>query len=251
MKFRQVIVLVSTLISIFGIYWINAGNTSLKRTGEVAGREEVINYALPPGFSFSIWGLIYLGFLIYALYGLKKTIVNQDILDRTAYPIAVSIALNFIWIIIVGLELWLPAYFLQWLMLIISLAILIRWRSNKEASLANKWLSIPFALYAGWLTVAMIPFTSDLLNKSGWDYAPFAPRTWAIIVYITACVIVLFAYKKLGNPFYIFPLAWVFFGYFIRFDEELKVVAGILMVITFVFFIFQLSLFFKGRRTAS
>ena len=194
MKFRQIIVLISTLVSLFGIYWINAGNTSLKRIADVAGREDIINYTLPPGFSFAIWGLIYLGFLIYALYGLKRNTINQSLLDRTAIPIAISIAFNLIWTIIVGLELWLLAYFLQWIMLFVSLVILLRWNLPDSNSISHKWLSIPFALYAGWLTVALIPFTSDLLNKSGWKYAPFPPRTWAVIVYAAASLIIFFAY---------------------------------------------------------
>jgi hypothetical protein len=102
MKLKQIIVLLSTLLSLFGIYWINAGKTSLKRTADVAGREEVINYTLPPDFSFSIWGVIYLGFLIYALYGLKKNTAAETYFDKTAYPIAVSISGPSLWVLSYG-----------------------------------------------------------------------------------------------------------------------------------------------------
>ena len=58
-----------TVTGLVGQYWINAGKTALKTTAEVAGREEIINYTLPPDFIFSIWAVIYLGFLVYAFYG--------------------------------------------------------------------------------------------------------------------------------------------------------------------------------------
>src|SRR5687768_10678814 len=91
MKKKQWVVLASTGISIFGLYWINAGKTVLKTTGEVAGREEVINYTLPPGFIFSIWGVIYLGFLVYAFIGLNKNAAADPQMNKTAYPVAGSI----------------------------------------------------------------------------------------------------------------------------------------------------------------
>lgn len=250
MKSKQIIVLLSTLISLFGIYWINAGKTSLKTTADVAGREEIINYTLPPDFSFSIWGIIYLGFLIYAFHGLKKNAAVQRYFDRTAYPVALSILLNLLWTILVGFELWLAAYPLQWLMLVVSIIIVFRWGlQNAKTSATQKWLSIPFALYAGWLTVAMIPFTSDLLNKSGWTYAPFEPKTWAIILYVVACIITLAAYKKLKHPFYLLPLAWALFGFFSRFDDALKLVSGVLTIFLLVFMAFQMPGFFRRRES--
>lgn len=246
MKGKQIIVFLSTFISLFGIYWINAGKTSLKRTADVAGREEVVNYTLPPDFSFSIWGFIYLGFLIYAFYGLKKNTAVQPFFVRTAYPVALSILFNLLWTVIVGLELWLVAYPLQWLMLVVAIITMFRFDfQNEKTSAIQKWLSIPFALYAGWLTVAMIPFTSDLLNKSGWNYAPFEPKTWAIILYVVACVISLAAYKKLKHPFYLLPLAWAFFGFFIRFDGQLKLVAGVLGIVVLLFMAVKMPGFFR------
>src|SRR3990170_2917204 len=165
MKKKQLVVLLTTIVSLFGLYWINAGKTSLKKTGEVAGREEIINYTLPPGFIFSIWGLIYLGFLLYAILGFTKNGSADVHMNKTAYPVALSIFLNLLWTVVVGADLWVWAYPLQWIMLIISIILLYRWDLNsKPLSAFQKYLSIPFALYAGWLTVAIIPFTADLLN---------------------------------------------------------------------------------------
>ena len=249
MKKKQLIVLVITLASLFGQYWINAGNTSLKKTGEVACREEVINYTLPPDFIFSIWGLIYIGFIIYAVYGLSNNGSRNVHMNKTAYPIALSIFLNLAWTVIVGAELWVWAYPLQWIMLIVAIIIMYKWEvHNPPLSKIQMLLSIPFALYAGWLTVAMIPFTADLLNKSGWDYEPFSPRTWALILYVVACLIIFLAYRKLKQPFYLLPLAWALFGFFIRFDGALKFSAAILAFLVVVYFFIELPRYLRHRK---
>jgi len=252
MNFKQLIVLITTVVSLFGLYWINTGKTNLKTVAEVAGREEVINYTLPPDFIFSIWGVIYLGFLIYALYGIKKKNVINPQLDKTAYPISLSIFLNFLWTVIVGADLWIWAYFLQWIMLVIAIVIMDRWDLNKRP-LTNiqKLLSIPFALYTGWLTVAMIPFTSDLLNKSGWNYKPFSPTTWALIMYFVACIIVFLAFQKIKQPFYLLPLAWALFGFSVRFDSPLKGTAIGLMALMTIYFITQLPKFYREAKSSA
>ena len=246
---KQWTVLTVTVVSLFGQYWINAGKTPLKTIAEVAGREEVINYTLPPDFSFAIWGFIYFGFLVYAFWGLTRAATTDVHYNRTAYPVAISIFLNFLWTVIVGADWWLAAYFLQWLMLAIAMVIMFRWElSKKPLTPVQKYLSIPFALYAGWLTVAMIPFTSDLLNKSGWNYKPFPQVTWALIMYVVACVIVILAFRKIKQPFYLLPLAWALFGFFIRFDAALKITAAGLMALMLLYCIIQLLKFYVTNR---
>ena len=250
MKKKQLVVLLTTILSLFGQYWINAGKTTLKSTAEVAGREEVINYTLPPDFIFSIWGVIYLGFLVYAAVGLGTKGATDAQMNKTAYPVAISIFLNFLWTILVGAELWVWAYPLQWMMLAIAIIIMFRWELNhRPLSAFQKYMSIPFALYAGWLTVAMIPFTSDLLNKSGWNFEPFAPTTWALILYVAACIIVLLAFRTLKQPFYLLPLTWALFGFFIRFDDPLKTTAAGLMALLLFYFLVQLLKFYRKSRS--
>jgi len=244
MKAKKVIVLLVTLASIFGIYWINAGKTVLKTTAEVAGREEAINYTLPPGFVFSIWGIIYLGFLVYAIYGLGRPYLKNTFFDRITHWVSISMLLNLLWVTLTGLEWWIYAFFLQWLMLVIAIRMLLQWQlGQRPLTRLQKWMSLPFALYAGWLTTAMIPFIADLLNKSGWNYSPFAPVTWAVIIYVVACAIVLLAYKRLQQPFYIIPLAWALVGLSIRFDGILRTTAAFLAGILLAVFLIRLKPF--------
>ena len=249
MKKKQLLVLLVTLISVAGIYLINAGLTPLKQTGAVAGDEGVVNYTLPPGYVFSIWGIIYLGFLVYAFYGLKKSAQENKYMNRTAYPVALSMVLNLVWVVIVGLQWWVPAYPLQWLMLAISIYLLKQWNlKDDRLTPLQKFLSIPFGLYAGWLTVAMIPFTSDLLNEAGWDGGPLSRPVWGAILYIVATGLVVWAYTGLRQPFYLLPLAWALFGFVTKFDGLPHQGAMVLCGLLLLFFFIQLYRFYGNRQ---
>ncbi len=253
MKRKQLFVLAATVVSIAGIYLVNAGLTPLKQTGAVAGDEGgVINYTLPPGFIFSIWGLIYLGFLAYALYGLKPSAQQEAVMNHTAYPVAVSILLNLLWVVIVGLEWWTAAYPLQWLMLLLAIYLLKKWNltTGNRSALQNV-LSVPFALYAGWLTVAMIPFTADLLNQAGWDGGPLSRPAWAVVLYVVATVIVVAAYTRLRQPFFLLPLCWALFGFAVKFDGAVKNTALVLCLLLTVFFFVRLTKFYTRKNPAT
>lgn len=248
MKKKQLMVLLATVVSVTGIYLINAGLTPLAQTGDVAGDEDVVNYTLPPGYVFGIWGVIYTGFLVYAFYGLKKSAAKNFYMNRTAYPVAISIVLNLVWVVMVGLEWWVAAYPLQWLMLGIAIYLLKQWELKKQNCTAlQKGMSAPFALYAGWLTVAMIPFTADLLNKAGWDGGPLSREAWAVILYIVATMIVVWAYTRLLQPFYLLPLAWAFWGFVFRFEGVVDDVAMVLGGLLTLYFFIRLFLFYKIR----
>jgi hypothetical protein len=141
--------------------------------------------------------------------------------------------------------LWVWAYPLQCSILIIAIVIIFRWDLNKPPLTATqKYLSIPFALYAGWLTGAKIPFTSDLLNKSVWNYKPFSQKGWALLHYVTACFIVWAAFRLLKQPFYLLPLAWALLGFAVRFDVSLQITSAVLSGLLVLYFFMQLHSFY-------
>lgn len=247
MKGKQWAPLAATVVTLFGQYGINAGKTDLKTTGEVAGREPVINYTLPPDWAFSIWGVIYLGFLIYAVVGLTARGRADHHMQRTAGLATASILLNLAWTVVVGLDLWVWAYPLQWGMLVLAILLLQRWELHRSPlTPVQKWMSLPFALYAGWVAVAMIPFTASLLNLTDWNYAPFSQVAWGVILYAVALIIVVWAGLRLRQPFFLLPLAWAYLGYVVRFDGILHWTAAGLGVLMLLIFFYRLTAYLRA-----
>jgi hypothetical protein len=101
----------------------------------------------PAGFAFAIWGLIYLGLIAHALFGLLRR--REDAAwDAVRLPMAASIAIGTAW-------LWIAPFYpitataAIWAML--GLALIGFLRSGAR----DRWLlATPIAIYTGWLTAA-------------------------------------------------------------------------------------------------
>jgi len=230
-----------TTLSIAGIYIINAGLTPLKSAIAVSQKSGLTNYSLPPGYVFSIWGFIYLGFFLFSVFELRPKARQQSKFEQARSLILLSVFLNFLWIVLVGLNLFIVPFLLQWVMLAISIAILLSIRRNNNVlrSGFDRRLVAAFSLYAGWLTVAMIPFTSEILLVYGWNGGPIPAEIWAAIIFTLATGIVLFTYRALGFIWYIMPLVWALSGIAIKFDGLVSISAGSLAALTMVYFCFE------------
>jgi hypothetical protein len=245
--FRQGVVVLCTLASLAVIYLINAGLTSLKSVSEIAGEGEwggegqSPNLTLPASYAFGIWGPIYLGFLGYALYQARPSRRGNPHFRRTGYPVALSILLNLVWTLLVGYERTNGAYLVQWGMLGVALVLVRRWGDPVAAeSRPPQWLKLPFSLYAGWLTVAMIPFTTSLLQDAGWRGGPLSPAAWAAGLYLAAAGIAYLTSRYLREPWYLLSVAWALLGIAVRVPGPLALLAGNLSVLVLVRMVGQL-----------
>jgi hypothetical protein len=63
---RQLLVVVALVVMIATNVLANALPLNNQTTGEISGRFPI--YFEPAGYVFSIWGLIYLGLIVYAIY---------------------------------------------------------------------------------------------------------------------------------------------------------------------------------------
>ena len=226
---RSGVVVLCTVASLAGIYLINAGLTSLKSVNEIADDGDSANLTLPAGYAFGIWLPIYLGFLAYALCQARPGQRGNPHFRRTGYSVALSILLNLVWTVLVGYERTGGAYLVQWVMLGVALVLVRRWgKPAPGESRPAQWLKIPFSLYAGWLTVAMIPFTTSLLQDAGWRGEPLSPAFWAIGLYLVAVAIGYLTFRYLDEPWYLFSIAWALLGIAVRIAGPVGLVAGTL-----------------------
>jgi hypothetical protein len=114
---KQYLIFGTVALCLLGIAIINSGLTPLIAVTDSQAEISAMNLTAPPGFIFSIWGVIYLGFLIYGVY-LALPIPKNHSRFRKSFPwIMASIGMNFLWIVLVGFDLILAAYFLKWVML--------------------------------------------------------------------------------------------------------------------------------------
>lgn len=194
-------------------YLSNTGIFNGKTIGNVSDQYRTL--ITPEGYAFSIWGLIYLlllGFVIYTGRSLFKPEKNEadGFVENMGWWFVISCVANCTWIIA-----WLYGYAgLSVLILVvamISLLMILFPALNFGKDGAKKWfVNIPFQIYAGWMSVALIVATASWLHKIGWDGFGISERVWTIILISIASIIHLLMTSKKGAPFFAFVGAWAF-----------------------------------------
>lgn len=180
------IALVST---IFVNYLSNTGAFNGNTMKTVSDR--YLNLFTPAGYAFSIWGLIYLGLLSFAIYTGRSLFTKQKLhpaVEKIGWWFLISCICNSFWVVA-----WLYNYILLsvglMVMILISLLKIILNLGislNKENTKDNIFISIPFTLYVGWISVAIIANIAAYLTKIQWDGFGLSSTNWAIIMIVIA-----------------------------------------------------------------
>jgi len=197
-------------------------------TGEVSAYYQ--NLFVPTGFTFSIWGIIYLmlfASLLYQVYALLKK-DSRALLGQSLIGLwfAVSSVLNVAWLFA-----W--HYLMPFLALLIMIGLLlsliqiyrnlgIGLRQTKHSE--RFFMHLPFSLYLGWISVATIANTTAVLvhyNFSAWG---LPPQFYAAIMILIAGLLALAFLQYNVDLFYALAIAWATFGIYYRhaFIEDIK-----------------------------
>lgn len=102
----------------------------------------------PAGYAFSIWSVIYLWLLLYAVMGVAKH-ARDPAWGKTYLPMAISMAIGAIWIKVATLS-------VIWATVLISAMLLTAlWAVHLSQRATPRWAcALPIGLYAGWLSAA-------------------------------------------------------------------------------------------------
>ncbi len=212
---RQVMVIVALAVTIF----VNYLSQALPLNGRTAGgiSDSFPVRFTPAGYVFSIWGLIYMGLIAYAIYQALPSQRANPRLRAITWPFILSCMANSTWIFA-----WHFGYYTLALPIIAilaaSLAILYSrlYPSFPTVSTAERWTThIPFRIYLGWATVATVANATITLYNLGWQGAPFGAPTWAAILLVIATLIGLFFALRLRDAAYTLVLVWAFVGIYV------------------------------------
>mgnify|MGYP001196904813 CR=1 FL=1 len=172
----------------------------------------------PAGYTFSIWGIIYLLLLGYVLFQLFSARPGEDgKLSGIALWFVASCILNVGWI-----------FAWHYKQMIISTAVMIillyclirilRMIPDTPRTFGNLFsLEIPFGLYAGWITVATVANIAVLLVSLGWDYFLVPDFAWLIIVLLAVTVVAVIAGGSSHNVAYPAAFIWGLVGILVRY----------------------------------
>jgi len=209
---RQLIVIFAVAGTILVNGLANALPLNGQTTGEISDRFQV--YFVPAGYVFSIWGLIYVGIILYAIYQALPAQRENPSLRRIGYPFALSCLANVIWLL-----LWHYEYFVLTLVAMASLlalliVIYVRLGIGKvKVSTAEKWLvHLPFSIYLGWISVATIANVTSVLDYLNWNQWGLSAESWTVIMLLIAVILAWAMSLTRGDIAYCLVLIWAFIG---------------------------------------
>jgi hypothetical protein len=209
---HQIVTILLTLLTITVNILANALPLNGQGTGEISDRFAI--YFVPAGYVFSIWGLIYLGLIAFAIYQALPAQRDNELL-RGIYPAYwIGSIANAAWI-----YLWHYEFFpltLVAMFTILATLLVIYWHlSEKRSSLdrQQKWfLKFPFSVYLGWISVATIANISQVLYSINWGGWGISPVIWAVIMIAVASVLGLLMSWLEQDKLYVLVLIWAFVG---------------------------------------
>ncbi len=183
-----------------------------QNTGAISDRFKV--YFVPAGYVFAIWGIIYVGWIAFAVYQALPAQKANPRLRRLGYLFALSGMFNAAWLFC-----WHYNQFgLSVLVMLTLLGLLIASYlglnvGKAPISNAERWLvDIPFSVYLGWITVATVANVTDWLYFVHWNGFDIAPQAWAVIMLVVASVLGVITAQTRHDAAYLFVLVWSFIG---------------------------------------
>jgi hypothetical protein len=246
-RLRQMAVIVTILVTLTVNGLANALPLNGLNTGQISNRFDV--YFVPAGYVFSIWGLIYLGLIAFAVFqGLPSQRENPR-LRATGWWVSLGGLANSAWIFLWHYEQF-PLTLIAMLVLLGTLIITyLRLEIGRTAvSAAETWAArLLFSIYLGWITVATVANVTDVLDYLKWDGFGIAPEIWMGIVLAAVLVIVALMNFTRRDIAYTAVILWALAGISVK-HAAVPAVA-LLTWITFGLVAFTLVIAFFLPRT--
>ncbi len=186
-------------------------------TGEISAMYP--NLFVPAGFTFSIWGLIYLlllGYVVYSssiLWKRNSADAMLPVVKTIAPYFILTCALNGVWIMMWHLLLVELSLFIMVGLLVTLIIIYIKLQPHRsKLKSINSLLYVPFVVYLGWISVATIANTTALLVHYKWNGFGVDAVMWSCIMITVAAILGSFFSIFRRDFFYTLVVAWALYG---------------------------------------
>ncbi len=249
--------IIITWLLLVGVIAVNALANILPINGYNTGQISAFypNAFVPAGFTFSIWGVIYLLLLSYTIGFTYYSIKSQQhpkafiFIDRINTYFLLTCIFNMSWIVAwhylqIELSVLIMLLFLTTLIQLFLKSITIA----RDLTLTQRLiLQTPFIVYLGWISVATIANITALLVAYKWTALSIAPVYWSAAMILIAIILAVFMLLKFKAVPFALVVAWAFWGIYHAQGPAAPILAnltagGIGVLITLILFtLFSMS----------
>lgn len=168
----------------------------------------------PAGFTFSIWGVIYLALFVFVVYQALPAQRENASIARLGVPFKINCASNALWLVVWHYDQIVLALLI---MLVILGTLVVIYRSllaevPRMTFLQRAVLFLPFSLYTSWISVATIANASIIQTASGWDDVGLTAVNWTLVKLAVAGAIGVTVVLRLRDPVFVLVTAWAAYG---------------------------------------
>jgi len=189
-------------------------------TAQVSGAHDTI--LTPPGFTFVIWGLIYLGLFLNVLFQLglfytQRDADNPDLIYAVNALFPIACITDIVWLVMWHYELILLSLIV--IVLLWFALVFIYWRLFPEIRTTKErvFMLWPVSLFLSWISAAALLNLTVVIHDSSPDMLGLGMLPWSMAVLAILFGITEFFIIKYAD--YVFGLTalWVFAGIITRF----------------------------------
>lgn len=202
---KKILSVASYVAMVYVNYLANALPINNRSTGAIS--DSYPNLFAPAGFTFSIWGVIYMllgGFLIYQFTKIKKD--ETKLLEKINPLFILSSILNILWIF---------SWHYDYIGLSVIIMLGLFFTLMKIALLAQAekfFISKPFSVYFGWISIALIANISIFLVSINWNGFGIADYIWTVIILLIGATIGVLRMLKDKDIAYGLVFIWAYWG---------------------------------------
>ena len=180
-------------------------------TGEVSAKYPSL--FTPAGFTFSIWGLIYLGLVAFVVYQALPAQRESKSIARISQLFAVTCIANASWIFFWHYDLLWLSLVMMIVMLFALIGIYRHLAADDHVSAGQRlFVHLPFSVYTAWITVAAIANISAVQTGMGWDDWGMPAMDWTLLKLAVAGAIAATVVLRKGDIAYVLVIGWAAFG---------------------------------------
>ena len=240
---RQIVVVLVILVTITINILANALPINGKNTGEIS--DTFNTYFVPAGYVFSIWGIIYIGLIAYAVYQALPGQRENPRLQATGWWVALGGLANSAWIFLWHYERFVWTLVAMLTLLATLIIVYLRLRPTRAPVTAGEtWAArVPFSIYLGWISVATIANVSDVLDYVGWDRFGHSAGLWMILILVVVVVLASTMNFLRRDVAYAAVILWALAGIGVKFPQSGIITTSIWLAFFFVLATLLISLF--------
>lgn len=188
--------------------------------GEPIGQrsDSVRTLITPAGWAFAIWGPLFFGSVVFAVWQALPAQRDNALIDRIGWPAAVALAAQGVWATYTQFA---NLTFISAVIIVVSLlgllAVLRACVSARTLTTGERWvLALPFSALAAWLTAATIVNITASLTYHGIGGGGAYPGVTALIVLVGGAIAALAVWRSRGNPWYSAVFCWALLAIYFR-----------------------------------